>query len=171
MKLKNSNLKNLTYITIIFIVTILFLTGYSIGKSISTVLINYKAEIAKPIIEVRSNPAIDINDSISEGSYTFYVRNYDENGKISEVNEQYTIEIQDTIDDRLKSTISYELYKNGEKVTLQNQKTEIMELTNKNQQEDTYILKIKYNKNASRYKKDILDKVQIKVHSEQVKNI
>ena len=171
MKTKNNNLRNITYITILFIVILLLLTGYSLGKSLSTVMLNYKAEIAEPILEVRSNPAIDITDTSTEGSYTFYVRNYNEKGKISETDIQYTIEIQDTINEKLKSTMNYELYKNGEKVELENQKTNIMELSHKNLQEDTYILQIKYNKNASRYQKDMLDKIQIKVHSQQTKNV
>ena len=171
MKIKKNNLKNITYITILFIVIILLLTGYSLGKSLSSVMLSYKAEIAEPIVEVRSNPAIDITDTSTEGSYTFYVRNYDENGKMSETGIQYTVEIQDTIDERLKSTMNYELYKNGEKIELENQQTHIMELSHQNLQEDTYVLQIKYNKDASRYKIDMLDKIQIKVHSQQAKHI
>lgn len=171
MKTKNNNLKNITYITILFIVILLLLTGYSFGKSLSTVLLSYQAEIAEPIVEVRANPAIDITDTVTEGSYTFYVRNYDENGKISETDIQYTIEIQDTIDEKLKSTMSYELYKNGEMVELQNQKTNVMELSHQSLQEDTYALQIKYNKDASKYQQDMLDKIQIKVHSQQPKNV
>lgn len=169
MKIKKKNLKNVAYITILFIVVLLFLTGYSMAKSITEVMLNYKAEVAEPIIEVRTNPTIDITDSATEGKYTFYVRNYDENGKKSEVNIQYTIEIQDTIEGNLKNTMNYELYKNGKKIELQDQKTNSMELSHQNLQEDTYVLKIKYNKNASSYKKDILDKIQVKVHSQQSK--
>ena len=42
-----------------------------------------------------------------------------------------------------------------------------MELTNKEQQEDKYQLKIVYNKNASNIMQDIMEKIQIQVHSEQ----
>lgn len=171
MKLKNNNLKKLTYIIILFIVIILLFTGYSMGKSINEILINYQAEIAQPILEVRSNPSIDITDTETEGSYTFYVRNYDENGKKSDVDIQYLVEIQDTIDERLKNTMNYELYKNGQKIEIKEQKTNLMEIPHQNLQEDTYVLKIKYNKDASRYQKDMLDKIQIKIHSQQVKNI
>ena len=171
MKLKNNNLKKLTYIIILFIVIILLFTGYSMGKSINEILINYQADIAQPILEVRSNPSIDITDTETEGSYTFYVRNYDGNGKKSDVDIQYLVEIQDTIDERLKNTMNYELYKNGQKIEIKEQKTNLMEIHNQNLQEDTYVLKIKYNKDASRYKKDMLDKIQIKIHSQQVKNI
>lgn len=171
MKLKNNNLKKLTYIIILFIVIILLFTGYSMGKSINEILINYQAEIAQPILEVRSNPSIDITDTETEGSYTFYVRNYDGNGKKSDVDIQYLVEIQDTIDERLKNTMNYELYKNGQKIEIKEQKTNLMEIHHQNLQEDTYVLKIKYNKDASRYKKDMLDKIQIKIHSQQVKNI
>ena len=171
MKSKKNNLKNITYIIILFIVSLLLLTGYSMGKSLNEILINYHAEIAEPILEVRSNPTIDITDTETEGSYTFYVRNYDKNGKKSDADIQYLIEIQDTIDVKLKDTMSYELYKNGQKIELQEQKTNLMYLSHQSLQEDTYILKIKYNKDASRYEKDMLDKIQIKIHSQQVKNI
>ena len=56
----------------------------------------------------------------------------------------YTIKIQDTIEEKLKNTIKYELYKNGNKIELQKNETTKMELTNKEQQEDKYQLKIVY---------------------------
>ena len=164
-------LKNLTYITIIFIVIILFLTGASIGKSINSILIKYKGEIGEPILEVRSNPAVDIIDTKTEGTYNFYIRNYNENGKVSDVKVRYMIEIKDNINKKLKSTINYELYKNNKKIEMTNNTSSMMEIPNNKMQEDKYELKIKYNKNASRYMKDILDKIQIKIHSEQVKPI
>ncbi len=168
-KIKIRNLKSITYITIIFIVLILFLTGASFGKSINTILIKYKGDIAKPILEVRSDPALDIIDTKTEGIYNFYVRNYDENGKISDVKVKYMLEIKDNIHSKLKNTISYELYKNNQKIEMLNNVTNMMEIPNNKLQEDKYQLKIKYDKNASRYMKDILDKIQIKIHSEQVK--
>ena len=169
MKIEKKNLKNVTYVTILFIVILLLLTGYSMAKCISTVVLNYQVEIAEPIIEVKTNPAIDITDTLAEGSYTFYVRNYDKDGKISEVDIQYTIEIKDTIDENLKSTINYELYKNGQKIELKGQKTNVMKLSHQNLQEDIYVLQIRYDKDASTYNKDILDKIQVNIHSEQPK--
>ena len=121
--------------------------------------------------EVRSDPAVDIIDTKTEGIYNFYIRNYNENGKISDVKVKYMIEIKDNINKKLKNTINYELYKNNQKIEMTNNISNMMEFSNNKMQEDKYQLKIKYNKNASRYMKDILDKIQIKIHSEQVKPI
>lgn len=117
--------------------------------------------------EVESNPKINITDEQQEGTYNFYVRNYKNTGKITDVKIIYTIKIQDTIEEKIKNTIKYELYKNGNKIELQKNETTKMELTNKEQQEDKYQLKIVYNKNASNIMQDIMEKIQIQVHSEQ----
>ena len=156
-KNRKNNIKNTTYILVLTTIFILFFTGYSLGKSITQVTIKGNTQIANPIIEVESNPKINITDEQQEGTYNFYVRNYKNTGKITDVKIIYTIKIQDTIEEKLKNTIKYELYKNGNKI----------ELTNKEQQEDKYQLKIVYNKNASNIMQDIMEKIQIQVHSEQ----
>ena len=90
MKLKKienksqGRLKNITYILIIAIIIILFFTGYSIGKGINQIIVKGSTQIAEPIIEIESNPKIDITTNDKEGIYTFYVRNFDEKNKISE---------------------------------------------------------------------------------------
>lgn len=129
--------------------------------------LNGKAEIANPIVEVYSNPKINITDENQQGIYTFFVRNYNENGKTTDVKMRYVISIQDTIDPKLKDTIKYELYKNGNKIDLKYESTDKMDLTNNKQQEDKYELKIFYDKNASDFMKDVMENIQIKVHSEQ----
>ena len=170
--MKKFNLKSVTYILILFIVTIIFLTGYSMAKNITTVMLNVGAQIAKPILEVRTeSDPINIIDSNTQGEYKFYVRNYDQNGKISDVKMNYIIEIKDTINKELKDTIQYELYKNGKKVELNEQTTNEMQLNNNSLQEDTYILKINYNKDANYVMQDILSNIQIKVHSQQLKTV
>ena len=125
------------------------------------------SSILCPSIFITSNPKINITDEQQEGTYNFYVRNYKNTGKITDVKIIYTIKIQDTIEEKLKNTIKYELYKNGNKIELQKNETTKMELTNKEQQEDKYQLKIVYNKNASNIMQDIMEKIQIQVHSEQ----
>ena len=80
---------------------------------------------------------------------------------------RYVIIIQDTIDSKLKDTIKYELYKNGNKIDLKDESTDKMDLVNNKQQEDKYELKIFYDKGASNFMQDIMEKIQIKVHSEQ----
>ena len=63
------------------------------------------------------------------------------------------------------------MYKNGTKVELNEQTTNEMQLNNNSLQEDTYILKINYNKDANYVMQDILSNIQIKVHSQQLKTV
>lgn len=166
---RNENLKNLTYIIVLTIIFMLFLTGYSLGKNSGQLFLNGNTEIANPIIEVESNPKINITDENQQGIYKFLVRNYNNEGKITDVKMKYVINIEDTIDEKLKDTIKYELYKNGNKIVLNKNSTEKMEMPNNKQQEDIYELKIFYDKVASNFMKDIVEKIQIKIHSEQLK--
>lgn len=166
---RNENLKNLTYIIVLTIIFMLFLTGYSLGKNSGQLFLNGNTEIANPIIEVESNPKINITDENQQGIYKFFVRNYNNEGKITDVKMKYVINIEDTIDEKLKDTIKYELYKNGNKIVLNKNSTEKMEMPNNKQQEDIYELKIFYDKVASSFMKDIVEKIQIKIHSEQLK--
>ena len=162
---RNENLKNLTYIIVLTIIFMLFLTGYSLGKNSGQLFLNGNTEIANPIIEVESNPKINITDENQQGIYKFLVRNYNNEGKITDVKMKYVINIEDTIDEKLKDTIKYELYKNGNKIVLNKNSTEKMEMPNNKQQEDIYELKIFYDKVASSFMKDIVEKIQIKIHS------
>lgn len=166
---RNENLKNLTYIIVLTIIFMLFLTGYSLGKNSGQLFFSGNTEIANPIIEVESNPKINITDENQQGIYKFLVRNYNNEGKITDVKMKYVINIEDTIDEKLKDTIKYELYKNGNKIVLNKNSTEKMEMPNNKQQEDIYELKIFYDKVASSFMKDIVEKIQIKIHSEQLK--
>ena len=166
---RNENLKNLTYIIVLTIIFMLFLTGYSLGKNSGQLFLNGNTEIANPIIEVEYNPKINITDENQQGIYKFLVRNYNNEGKITDVKMKYVINIEDTIDEKLKDTIKYELYKNGNKIVLNKNSTEKMEMPNNKQHEDIYELKIFYDKVASSFMKDIVEKIQIKIHSEQLK--
>lgn len=174
MKLKKienksqGRLKNITYILIIAIIIILFFTGYSIGKGINQIIVKGSTQIAEPIIEIKSNPKIDITTNEKEGTYTFYVRNFDEKNKISESKIQYKLKIQDDIDQNSKNTIKYEMYKNGKLIDLKNQETEYMELTNTSKQNDKYELKIKYVHDSNLTLSEIVGRVQIKIHSQQL---
>lgn len=174
MKLKKmtkkpqNRFKNITYILIIGMILILFFTGYSLGKSLNQVMIKGNAQIAEPIIEIKSNPKIDITESNKTGTYTFYVRNYNDNDKITETKIKYILKIQDDIDEQLKDTIEFEIYKNGKQIDLKNQETEYMELTNLTKQNDKYDLKINYENNSNLSLSEIVGKIQIKIHSQQL---
>lgn len=164
---EEKNLKTVAFIVVVAIIIILFLTGYSLGKSITESFIKANTSVAEPILVVDSDPSIDITATKKEGTYRFYVKNYepDQTGKITETNLRYWVEIKSTVTD---PTISYELYKNGEQILLnENKTTEVQEMNRQKKQQDTYELKIKYEKEKSTQMQDILEKIQIKVHSEQ----
>lgn len=164
---QNKDTKKVTISTIIFMILILFLAGCSLGKSITNVVLQSKAEVAKPVLEVKSDPKIDITAINNMGEYKFNVVNYKDN-EISQVDLRYYIEIKADIDDSVK----FELYKDSEEIKLENKCTQYMLLEKEKMKEDKYVLKIIYTKAENintNSMKDIMEKVQIKVHSEQQK--
>ena len=162
--IKKSNLKVVTIIFILLIVLILFLTGYSLSKSFSEITMNAVSEINEPIIVVDSNEKIKITAEKNIGEYKFSVLNYDENS-INEALLHYMIEIKGNVDE----SISFELYKNDIKVPLKNNLTDYIDMGRNQKEEHEYTLKIIYDKNKSENIYDIIEKIQIKVHTEQKK--
>ena len=164
-KIVKSNLKIITIVLVILIVFIIFLTGYSLSKSFSEVKINSVAEVNEPIIVVDSNDKINVTAEKNVGEYKFTILNYDENG-INEALLHYMIEINANVDE----SISFELYKDNEKIKLNDNLTDYIDIGRNEKEEHNYVLKIIYDKNKSKSIYDIIEKIQIKVHSEQ-KNI
>ena len=147
-------------------VLVLFFSGYSMGKEHSHTKIETNAKIAEPILIVENNPVIEINGKKEKEYYNFKVKNHKENGEITQIDLQYNIEIIT----KTEESISFKLYKEGQEIPLENNKTENVKLTKDKIQEDEYRLEIIYDKNKNNTTKDILQKVQIKVHSEQLKS-
>lgn len=156
--------KKVAISTVIFMILVLFIAGCSIGKSITEYVLQSKAEIAIPILEVSSNPKINITAVNNIGEYKFKVTNFKEN-KISDVNLRYYIEIKANVDD----SVRFLLYRNNQEMNLQNLCSEYVTTEKGKKQEDNYILKIIYDKNKSSNVYDIIEKIQVKVHSEQEK--
>ena len=156
--------KKIAISTIIFMIIILFIAGCSIGKSITEIIIKSRLEVATPILEVISNPKIDVTAINNVGEYRFDVVNYKEE-QVSEVNLRYFIEIKANVDDSVK----FYLYKNGQEIKLENLCSDYITSEKGKKQDDNYVLKIVYDKTKSVDMNDILEKVQIKIHSEQEK--
>ena len=156
--------KKIAISTVIFMILVLFIAGCSIGKSITEYVLQSKAEIATPILEVSSNPKINITAVNNIGEYKFKVTNFKED-KISDVNLRYYIEIKANVDDSVK----FLLYKNDQEINLQNLCSEYITIEKGKKQEDNYTLKIIYDKDKSSNVYDILERIQVKVHSEQEK--
>lgn len=152
----------LIILIIIFLVLLFFTLGArknyaKYNKEISS---SSSTEVAKPIFVVEGDSNILI-DGISDKTYSFNVKNYDDTG-ISEVDLDYYIEIENNSDADLK----FELTKDGRTVNLTNNKTNKISLSGLTKQDDTYSLKIKYTNNLA-ITNDISGNVQIKVEAVQ----
>lgn len=167
MKTAKNPLKNkkreITLILVTIMVLLLFFSGYSMGKEYSSIQVEASSQIAKPILIVENNPTIEIDGKKEKEFYKFKVKNYQENGEITQIDLQYTIEIIAPKEE----SISFKLYKNQQEIEMKENKTENMKLTKEKTQEDEYQLEILYDKAKGEATKDILQEVQIKVHSEQ----
>lgn len=161
-----SKKREITLVLVSVMIVALFFSGYSMGKEYSDTKIETNAKIAEPILIVENNPMIEINGKKEREYYNFKVKNHKENGEITQIDLQYHIEIIT----QTEESISFKLYKEGEEVPLENNRTENVKLTKDKIQEDEYRLEIIYDKNKSNSTKDILQEVQIKVHSEQLKS-
>ena len=157
--------REIMLILLVVIVLALFFSGYSMGKEYSIVNIDTKAQIAEPILIVENNPIIEVNGKKEKEYYEFKVKNYRDNGEITQIDLDYSIEILT----KTQESISFKLYKNEEEIPLENNQTKTMKLVSKIKQEDNYRLEILYDKTKNLSQEEILQDVQIKVHSEQTK--
>ena len=161
----SKNSKLLTGVLVIFIIILLLFCGYSMAKSIEEFIIKGKAEIAEPILAVENNPSIDITALNNSGTYTFKIKNYNEQNQVTQADLKYNIEILSNTDD----SINIELYQNENKINLNNNRTEYIQISKDKKEEREYKIKITYDKNKSNSINDIMEKIQVKVHTEQVK--
>lgn len=159
------NYKLITTILIFIIIILVLFCGYSMAKAVDQILINGKGEIAEPILVVENNPSIDITALNNYGTYTFKVKNFNEQNKVTETDLKYYIEILSNVDD----SITIELYQGDNKIKLNNNKTDYIQISKEEKQEVEYKIVIKYDKEKSNNIYDIMEKIQVKVHTEQVK--
>ncbi len=168
---KKIKIKKKEFIIIATIITIviLFFSGFSMGKAYSRTDINGDTEIANPIIKVEYGNPINITNKNQEGIYEFKVKNYEETinleKNITQVGLNYYIEILNPID----KSIKIELYKNEEKIEFNGNKTETFYMPKNVEKIDNYKMIITYNKKDNINMIDIIQELQIKVHSEQEK--
>lgn len=150
---------------IVFMIILLIFCGYSMAKMIEEVVINGKAEIAEPILVVENNPAVDITENQNYGEYVFKVKNYNEQNKLSETDLKYYIEILSNADD----SVDIELYQDENKIELNDKKTDYIKISKNQKEEREYKIKVTYDKNKSGTFEDIIEKIQVRVHTEQEK--
>lgn len=157
--------REITLIIISMMVIILFFSGFSIGKGFFETDIKTSAEIAEPILMVENNPKININEKDNIGSYEFKVKNFNEKEKITETDLKYNIEIIS----KIYNNIKIKIYKDGEEIAIENNKTQYLYFNKNIKQEHNYRLEITYNQDEKIDTRDIFQDIQIKVHSEQTK--
>lgn len=164
-KLSEKSTKLTTIFLIVFIVILLLFSGYSMAKVFEQVIIKGNAQIAEPILMIENDPSLDITATKNYGIYTFKVKNYNEQNKVTETDLKYYIEISSNIDE----SINIELYEDGRKINLNENKTQYIQISKDKKEDREYKVKITYDKNKSNSINDIMEKIQVKVHTEQVK--
>ena len=135
------------------------------AKCIDEYIIKGRMKIAEPILEIENNPIINITESQKYGEYIFKIRNYNNKEKITETDLKYYIEISPKLD----NSINLELYQNEDEIKLTDNKTEYIKISKDQKEEREYKIKITYDKNNTVEVGDILEQIQVKVHTEQEK--
>lgn len=163
MKHKENNKLMTSFI--LSIIVIIMLCGYSMAKCIDEYIIKGRMKIAEPILEIENDPIINITESQNYGEYIFKIRNYNNKEKITETDLKYYIEISPKLD----NSINLELYQNEDEIKLTDNKTEYIKIPKDQKEEREYKIKITYDKNNTVEVGDILEQIQVKVHTEQEK--
>lgn len=161
---KDTSKREITLIIVISLVILFFFSGFSIGKGYSETNIETTGEIAMPILEVTNGETISMKQLGDTGTYEFLVKNYNEQGKISDVGLEYYIEILSDINEN----IELKIYKEEKEIELNQNKTQTFIMPTKQEQVDRYKIEIKCKENITI--SQIIDNIQIKVHSEQIES-
>lgn len=170
-QIENIKMKIIIAIFIIFTVILLLFCGYSLAKNIQEVLLKSDTQIIEPIMTVENSPSINITKNNNSGIYSFKIKNYNEENKITETDYQYYIEVFTN----LKEGIITELFENEDKINFENNKSEYIKMFKDERQEKEYKLKIVYdenktdNINGGEELEDIVNQVKLKVYAEQLK--
>ena len=162
-KRSDYNIKNKKKTIIGITIAIILLSTHIVyAKYISTDKISSALSIAEPIFIVEGKETTKINEINNIGYYEFSIKNFNETN-ISEIGFLYTIEIISNIDE----SIQFELYNEETQILLENLKTQELSIKANKKIEQKYKLKVIYDKTKGSEGKDILEEVQVKVHSEQ----
>lgn len=166
-KFKNKR-KEIFIIFIVLIILIFFFSGFSMGKGFSKKDINGNTEVAKPILQVENGNSLEISNTNKKGTYEFKVKNYNEQGETTQVDMEYYIEILNDLENR---GIILKLFKNEQEIEINKNKTEKFILAKNQMEEDNYKLEVTYDENKNTNMEDIINQLQIKVHSEQKQEV
>lgn len=151
-------------VAILTFVMILLSMHTTYAKYITAEKISSQFSIATPVFIVQGGETTKINEINNIGYYEFSIKNFSDTN-ISETGFLYTIEIISDIDE----AIQFELYRDETPILLENLKTQELSIIGNEKIEQNYKLKVIYDSSNGTQGKDILDEVQIRVHSEQEK--
>ncbi|MBQ2836213.1 MAG: hypothetical protein IJE68_05210 [Clostridia bacterium] len=168
-KRRNYNIRNkkktIIEITILTIAIILLSTHIVYAKYITVDKLTSTFNVAKPIFIVEGKETTQISEINNIGYYEFSIKNFNESS-ISEIGFLYTIEVISNTD----KSIQFELYNEEEQqILLENLKTDELSIIGNEKVEQKYKLKVIYDSTQGNKGKNILEEVQVKVHSEQEK--
>lgn len=121
-----------------------------------------QTEIAEPIFVLEHTDKKAIDNSNEEIDYYFKVKNYN-NLNVNEVNLKYMLEITPIQDKSIVLT----LYKDNQKIDLNEQKTSYISLGHSNKETHEYRLNVKYDKSSLDNCYDISSNVFIKANAIQ----
>jgi len=156
--------REITLMIIVFMVLILFSMKNSQAKALSVSNIDIYGTIAEPIIVMESSESLKITNTNNSGVYNFKVKNYNEKGKITDVEVKYYIEILGNKND----DIFIKLKKEENDIEINNGKSQIFSMGKDNKEEHNYNLEIVYDK--TKMNKEILQDIQIKILAYQSEN-
>ena len=108
------------------------------AKYISETIEDISLKIEEPIIEVEAEEQKELTITSDKVTYDFKIKNYNNEEKVNKINMEYYIEI---VSDRL-DILKINLYKGEEKLNLNNYKTDMLELSNKEKILDEYHLEV-----------------------------
>ena len=168
VKRSDKNIKNkkkaIIGIILLTVMILLLSTHIVYAKYIAIDKITSSLEIATPIFIVEGQETTKINEINNIGYYEFSIKNFNETN-ISKTGFLYTIEILSNTDE----SIQFELYNEEKQISLENLKTQKLSIGGNEKIEQKYKLKVIYDSTKGNNGIDILEEVQVKVHSEQEK--
>lgn len=162
MKKQNIPKKKIPINIIILLVILLSVTGITYAKYQTSTNGSIVAKVAKPIFEVRKEESITITALAPNASYSFEVRNYNEE-EINEVDMEYYIEIET----KENAPIEFSLYEGENIIELKDNKTNKINLNKEKKEEHKYRLDIHYKEDKINNIEEREQNVEIKIHSIQ----
>lgn len=161
-------MKNTIKILIIILallILLIFLLSYknTFSSFFSKITGKSNTEVAEPIFLMENSEKKVLNDNNTEIDYYFTIKNFNADNKRSETDLTYTIEITP----KVNSSIILTLYRDNQIITLNNQKTALIEMKQNSNTTHSYRLNVKYDREKTNATTDIKENIFIKASASQ----